>query len=78
MFYGDTALNGNPTGLMCGYDFFGADHVVFATDFPYDNEEGERFTREVIKSVEAMAIPVEHKNMIFEGNAKKLLHLYEC
>jgi predicted TIM-barrel fold metal-dependent hydrolase len=75
MFYGDTALNGNPTGLMCGYDFFGADHVVFATDFPYDNEEGERFTRDVIKSVEAMAIPVEDKSMIFEGNAKKLLHL---
>jgi predicted TIM-barrel fold metal-dependent hydrolase len=75
MFYGDTALNGNPTGLMCGYDFFGADHVVFATDFPYDNEEGERFTRDVIKSVEAMAILVEDKSMIFEGNAKKLLHL---
>ncbi len=75
MFYGDTALNGNTASLMCGYDFFGADHVVFATDFPYDNEEGERFTRVVIKSVEAMDIPTEHKKMIFESNARKLLHL---
>jgi predicted TIM-barrel fold metal-dependent hydrolase len=75
MFYGDTALNGNSAGLMCGYDFFGAGHIVFATDFPYDDEEGERFTREVIRAVESMTIPDEQKRMIFEDNARKLLHL---
>ena len=74
-FYGDTALNGNIAGLTCGYDFFGPERVVFATDFPYDNENGERFTREVIKSVEAMNIPRGHKEMIFEGNARRLLRL---
>ena len=75
MFYGDTALNGNSAALMCGYEFFGAEHIVFATDFPYDDEEGDRFTRQVIGSVEAMTVPDEHKNMIFEGNARKLLRL---
>ena len=75
MFYGDTALNGSRAALMCGYDFFGAGHIVFATDFPYDDEEGERFTREVIRSVEDMTILDDQKNMIFEKNARKLLHL---
>ena len=31
-FYGDTALYGNTSALMCGYDYFGADHIVFGTD----------------------------------------------
>ena len=75
MFYGDTALNGSTAGLMCGYAFLGAEHIVFATDFPYDNENGDRFTREVIRSVELMEIPDRHKEMIFENNARKLLHL---
>src|SRR5262245_40844496 len=33
-FYADTALFGGKHGLSCGLDFFGADHVVFATDTP--------------------------------------------
>ncbi len=75
MFYGDTALNGSVAGLACGYAFFGAEHVVFATDFPYDNENGDRFPREVIKSVELLDAPDEHKAMIFEGNIRKLILL---
>lgn len=75
MFYADTALNGSTAGLMCGYAFFGPEHIVFSTDFPYDSENGDRFTREVIRSVELMTIPDKHKKMIFEDNAKRLLHL---
>ena len=42
MFYCDTAIQGNTPALMCAYEFFGADHMVFATDTPYDNQLGER------------------------------------
>jgi len=74
-FYGDTALNGNTPALTCGYAFFGAEHILFATDFPYDDQEGDRFTREVIKSVEDMDITKREKKLIFEDNIKKLLKL---
>ena len=33
-FYADTAMFGGTYGLPCGYAFFGADKVVFATDAP--------------------------------------------
>jgi len=75
MFYADTALNGSTAALTCGYSFFGAEHILFGTDFPYDNENGARFTREVIKSIESLDIPPEQKDMIFQGNAKRLLRL---
>ena len=76
-FYGDTVINGSTPALMCGYAFFGADQMVFATDYPYpggaarnDIEVGE-----VLKSVERMNITPEEKAKIFSGNARRLLKL---
>ena len=75
MFYYDTAIYGSTPGLMCGHEFCGADQMVFATDFPFDSEYGDRYTRETIRSVEEMPISDEEKYKIFEGNARRLLHL---
>lgn len=74
-FYGDTRINGNTAGLMRGYAFFGADHMVFGTDMPYDAELGNKYMRVTIDSIERMPIPDEEKTMIFEGNARTLLRL---
>jgi aminocarboxymuconate-semialdehyde decarboxylase len=60
---------------MCGYAFFGADHILFGTDMPYESQFGERFTRDTIRSIENMDISKEDKIKIFEGNAKKLFRL---
>ncbi len=75
MFYGDTALNGSAAGLMCGYRFFAADHLLFATDMPFDVELGDRGIRKTIDSVEALGLASSEKKMIYEDNAKRLLHL---
>ncbi len=73
-FYCDTAYGSTP-GLMCVSSFFGTDHLLFATDMPYDNELGERKIRETIKSIEQMDLSELDKKKIFEENAKRLLHL---
>lgn len=75
MFYCDTAIQGNTSALLCAYDFFGLDHMLFGTDTPYDSQLGERVYHETIKGIQEMPIPEEEKNMIFEGNIKKLLRL---
>jgi aminocarboxymuconate-semialdehyde decarboxylase len=74
-FYADTALYGNTGGLMCGYAYFGAEHLLFGTDMPFSVGGGYGFTRETILSVEQMDIPVLDKDKIFEGNARRLLKL---
>jgi aminocarboxymuconate-semialdehyde decarboxylase len=74
-FYCDTAIQGNTSALMCALDFFGVDHMMFATDSPYDNEMGVRVYRETIPAVEAMAISRDDKDKIFEGNARRLFKL---
>jgi predicted TIM-barrel fold metal-dependent hydrolase len=74
-FYTDTALSGSASGLMCGHSFFGADHLLFGTDMPYDSEFGDRTIRQTIQSVEQMTISDSEKKMIFGDNAKKVLGL---
>ena len=75
MFYNDTALNGNPSALMCGYDFFGEDHLLFGSDMPYDVQYGALSIRQTIEAIDSMAIPESSKKKIYEGNARKLLNL---
>lgn len=75
MFYGDTAIHGHTPGLMCGYAFFGAEHILFATDMPHDSQGGKRYLRETIAAVEQMDIPETEKEKIFEFNARKLFRL---
>jgi len=75
MFYADTAIYGYTPGLMCGYAFFGAQHLLFGTDMPFDSQFGLRYTRETIESIERMDISDTEKKMIFEGNARRLFRL---
>ena len=76
MFYADTALNGNSNkSLECGLAFFGEDHILFGTDMPYDVENGGYSIRETINGIEKMNLSEATKKKIYEGNARKLLHL---
>ena len=70
-FYVDTALYGNTAGLMNAFDYFGADHMVFASDSPYGPQLG--LVEDTIMSVERMAISDEDKDKIFRHNAMNLL-----
>ena len=75
MFYADTALYGDVPGLMCGSAFFGVEHILFGTDYPYDVEGGDKYIRQTIDAVYRMNISNADREKIFEGNAKRILHL---
>jgi len=72
-FYGDTVLGGSSAALRCGLDFFGADHVVFASDCPFDPEGGPMFIREGIRSIEDLELDETDAGKLYFGNASRLL-----
>jgi predicted TIM-barrel fold metal-dependent hydrolase len=72
-FYTDTATYGSTSALTCGYDFFGAERLLFGTDAPLGPPSGLTF--ETIQSVERMNIPEAEKEEIFCRNAMGLLKL---
>ncbi len=68
-FYGDTAMFGATNGVKCGLDFFGAQHVVFATDAPLGP------IRKTFEGIDGMALDASAKRAIFHDNAARLLKL---
>jgi predicted TIM-barrel fold metal-dependent hydrolase len=75
MFYADTAVFGARAATLCGLDFFGADHVVFASDAPFDPEGGPMYIRETIKILDNLDISEADRAKIYHGNAETLLRL---
>lgn len=74
-FYADTAIYGQCTDtLELGFKFFGADNLLYATDFPAMTPEELSNT---ISAVERLNISRQAKDAIFRGNALRLLHLDE-
>lgn len=73
-FYGDTVVYGNLPSLKCGLDFFGSQHVVFATDYPFGTMKGERLTNLITESIMKVDITEEERQDIFENNARRILN----
>jgi len=73
--YADTATFGGEGAMKCGLEFFGVDHVLFASDCPFDPEKGPGYIRETIRIIEELPISDEDRKKIFEGNARRLLKL---
>ena len=76
MIYADTALNGSASATRCGHDFFGTGHCLFATDAPFDAEQGRMLIRETIRAVDQLEVSSSDKEKIFSGNARSLLKLH--
>jgi len=73
MFFADTALSGAVGATRCGLDYFGADKVVFASDFPFDAEGGSYLVRETINALDALALPAAIRQQIDIGNISALI-----
>ena len=74
-FYADTATFGSRAALVCALEFFGVDHVVFASDAPFDPEKGPMYIRETIKVIDSLDISDADRRKIYHGNAAKLTGL---
>jgi len=73
-FYVDTALAGAVHALESGYKFFGAEHLVMATDYPYGPDKGERWARvepAMLDKISGMS--QAEKELILGGNMQSLL-----
>jgi len=74
-FYADTALCGGRIGTVCGLEFFGADHVLFASDAPFGAEGGASYIRETMKVIAGLDISAADKEKICYRNAQALFKL---
>lgn len=67
-FYADTAMFGAKLGIECGLKFFGTDHTVFSTDFPFAP------TAETIEAVNSLELERDDLETICRRNAEALMN----
>ncbi len=72
-FYGDTVLEGAVNAFECGYSFFGPDHMIFATDYPFGPREGEAEMEGSLHQVRSVDLPQAEKEKILGGNLQRLI-----
>ena len=74
-FYADTALCGGRIGTVCGLEFYGADHVLFASDAPFGPQGGASYIRETMSVIAGLEISQADKEKICYRNAQALFEL---
>lgn len=75
-FYCDTACNSfAPKVLELALDLFGPERMLFASDTPFGAGDGQSFTGEVLRSIEAMQIAPDVRRVILSGNAQRILKI---
>jgi hypothetical protein len=74
-FYVDTCTWGSVSALMGAYHVFGTSHMVVGSDAPFGPDNGRRFLRETIRSLEYMPIPQAEREAVSAGNIMRLCHL---
>lgn len=72
-FYADTALFGSREATRLGVSFFGPERCLFASDFPFDDEQGAALVRETIAAIESLDLPGGDLEAIFSGNVEALM-----
>lgn len=72
-FYADTASFGSRAAIECGRDFFGLSHLLFATDMPFDPEQGPGYIRDTVEAIQQMGLDDAAQAALFKGNIERLL-----
>lgn len=73
-FYNDSISNGSVDALAMAIRFFGVDHVLFGTDFPFGPDDGS-WALDELRAVAELDIAEPDRQKILHGNAEKLLGL---
>ncbi len=72
-FYADTATFGSQAAIECALSFYGAGHMLFASDAPFDPERGPMYIRETIKVPDRLEISEADREKIYFRNACNLI-----
>lgn len=74
-FYVDCATFGSQSAIECAMQLFGADHLLFASDMPFDPEDGFGYVRRTLADIERLPVSQTVKQQIYAGNACNIFSL---
>jgi predicted TIM-barrel fold metal-dependent hydrolase len=74
LFHNDTVSNGSVESLTMAINFFGAERILFGTDFPFGPPSGSWAVDE-LRTVAAVEVSAADREKLEHGNAERMLGL---
>lgn len=74
-FIADCATFGSASAIRAGIDFFGIDNMVFASDMPFDPEDGFGYVRRTLADIDSLDITEDEKDALRYKNALRILKI---
>lgn len=74
-FYTDTATFGSAAAVKCALEFFGPEHLLFATDMPFGPEQGAAHIRSALAVVNGLPVSPTVRDRVLHTNAGGILGL---
>lgn len=72
-FYADCATFGSKAAIECAINLFGISNMVFASDMPFDPEDGFGYVRRTLVDIDGLSVSKEDKDAIRYKNALRIL-----
>lgn len=72
-FYADCATFGSAAAIRCGIEFFGLSRMLFASDMPFDPEDGFGYVRRTLADIDSLALTENEKDALRYQNALRVL-----
>jgi predicted TIM-barrel fold metal-dependent hydrolase len=73
-FYNDAMVNGSAAAMRCGLEFFGAEQVMYGTDFPMGSNDGEDWPVEVLDTIHSLGLSGSDLAAVLGDNLLRLVH----
>lgn len=66
-------VNGSAAAMRCGLEFFGAERVMYGTDFPMGPAGGEDWPVEVLDTIRFLGLDAADLDLILSGNLHRIV-----
>jgi aminocarboxymuconate-semialdehyde decarboxylase len=68
-------VNGSAAAMRCGLEFFGAERVMYGTDFPMGPNNGEDWPVEVLDTIRSLHLSAADSELVLGANLHRILRL---
>lgn len=72
-FFADTAVSGSTSAIDCAMSYFGSDHILFGTDYPFSPERGRTALRTTVDAIEGASFDEQERTAVYAGNLDSIL-----
>ena len=74
-FFNDSMVNGSAAAVRCGLAFFGAERVMYGTDFPMGSNNGEDWPVEVLDTIRSPGLNAAGQELLLGANLRRIMRL---